>query len=330
MRLFGEINWCPNDKTGLANEEVVDGKCERCGAVVEKKSLRQWYLKITDYAEKLLQGLKHLPEWPNAVKVQQENWIGKSVGALVKFPVTDSDKVIDVFTTRIDTIFSGTFIVLAPEHKFIAEFKSNISNYNEVEDYIQSVRNKADIDRIDKENKTGVELKGVLVKNPATGDEMPVWVSDFVLGSYGTGAVFADAHDKRDFDMAKKYNIPLKVSIKPTLGDIEKIISLEECFENEGVLFNSKQFDGLTSAEARPRIITWLKERNFAEEKVSYKLRDWVFSRQRYWGEPIPLIHCPKCGIVPVPDKELPVKLPDVKNYEPTGTGESPLAAIDK
>jgi leucyl-tRNA synthetase len=326
----GLINWCPKDKTGLANEEVVDGKCERCGTVVEKKSLRQWYLKITEYAEKLLEGLKNLPEWPESVKIQQENWIGKSVGALVKFPIVGSEKEVRVFTTRIDTIFSGTFIVLAPEHPLIQEFRENISNIIDVEKYCGEVKNKPEADRTNKENKTGVELKGIKVLNPATNEEMPVWVSDFVLGSYGTGAVFADAHDKRDFDMAKTYGIPLKVSIYPENGDVEEITNLEVCFEGEGILFNSKQFDGLKSAEARPKIISWLQEKGFAEAKVSYKLRDWVFSRQRYWGEPIPLIHCEKCGVVPVPDKDLPVKLPSVKNYEPTGTGESPLAAIDK
>ncbi|MFA6050339.1 MAG: leucine--tRNA ligase [Candidatus Paceibacterota bacterium] len=327
----GLINWCPKDKTGLANEEVVEGKCERCGTVVEKKSLRQWYLKITEYAEKLLEGLKNLPEWPEPVKIQQENWIGKSIGALVKFPIVGSEKKINVFTTRIDTIFSGTFVVLAPENPLVKEFSEKILNLDEVTSYVEEVKNRPEADRTNKENKTGVELKGIKVLNPATNEDMPVWVSDFVLGSYGTGAVFADAHDERDFDMAKTYGIPLKTSIRPEDEALfEEVRNLSVCYEGEGKLFNSAQFDGLTSAEARPRIIAWLKEKGFAEEKISYKLRDWVFSRQRYWGEPIPLIHCEKCGVVPVPDKDLPVKLPSVKNYEPTGTGESPLAAIDK
>jgi len=330
---FGEINWCPKDLTGLANEEVVDGKCERCGTEVEKKNLRQWYLKITDYAEKLLDGLRDLPEWPESVKLQQENWIGKSEGAEIDFKLRDSEEKIKVFTTRIDTIFSGTFLVLAPEHPFIQNNQSIIDNISEIQKYLQSVKNKKEIERTDKNNKDGVELKGVKVINPATGEEMPVWVSDFVLGHYGTGAVFADAHDKRDFDMAKKYNIPLKVSILPKNVDDEmkeKIINLEVCYEEEGVLFNSMQFDGLTSQESRPRIIEWLEAKGLVKRKANYKLRDWVFSRQRYWGEPIPLIHCEKCGIVPVPEKDLPVKLPNVKKYEPTGTGESPLAVIDK
>lgn len=324
------INWCPSCKTGLANEDVEDGKCERCGTLVEKKPLRQWVLRITDYAERLLQDLeKEDLDWPRSIIELQKNWIGRSEGALVKFPVVGTEEAITVFTTRIDTIYSGTFIVLSPEHPFIEAHKASVENFSQVAEYLSSVKNKTDLERTDKNNKTGVELKGIKVINPATGDKLPVWVSDFVLGGYGTGAVFADAHDKRDFDMAKAYQIPLKVSLKPVDGDFSLIEKLETCFEGEGILVNSGEFDGLTSAEARPKIIAHLEKKAFAQKKVQYKLRDWVFSRQRYWGEPMPLIHCPKCGVVPVPEKDLPVTLPAVEHYEPTGTGESPLAAIE-
>lgn len=332
------INWCPSCKTGLANEDIEDGKCERCGTVVEKKPLRQWVLRITDYAERLLNdlGTEDL-NWPNSIVELQKNWIGKSEGAHVKFVIDDTSKegepdAITVFTTRIDTIYSGTFIILAPEHPYIQKYQNSITNISEVNAYIDQVKNKTDIERTDKSNKTGVELKGLKVINPATQEKLPVWVSDFVLGAYGTGAVFADAHDKRDFDMAKAHNIPLKVSLKPATENVdaslEQIERLEVCYEGEGILINSGEFDGLTSAEARPKIIEKLSKAGLAEKKINYKIRDWVFARQRYWGEPIPLIHCAKCGVVPVPEKDLPVKLPDVQNYEPTGTGESPLAAI--
>ncbi len=287
----GLINWCPKDKTGLANEEVVDGCCERCGTPVEKKELRQWYLKITVYAEKLLAGLKTLA-WPDKIKVQQENWIGKSEGAEIKFQISDSKFQITVFTTRPDTIFGATYMVLAPEHTLVTNLKPEITNWPEVEKYVEVTKKKTDIQRsaLDKE-KTGVELKGLKVINPATKEAIPVWIADYVLASYGTGAIMAvPMHDERDREFAQKFNLP--IVDKPLLPIAEAI-------------------------------------KKFGTAKIQYKLRDWVFSRQRYWGEPIPLIHCEKCGIVPVPDSELPVKLPEVKDYEPTGTGESPLAAID-
>ncbi|MES2060120.1 MAG: class I tRNA ligase family protein [Patescibacteria group bacterium] len=483
---FGEINWCPKDKTGLANEEVVDGKCERCGAVVEKKSLRQWYLKITDYAEKLLEGLKNLPEWPEAVKIQQDNWIGKSEGAeidfFLKFKNPEDNKHrgpdgkaahIPVFTTRADTLFGVTYIVLAPEHPWVVLATDDnhdvLENKIDVKKYVESVKGKTDIERgsMDKE-KTGVEIKGVKAINPATGEEIPMYVADYVLAQYGTGAVMAvPAHDERDFEFAKKYNLEIKSVIAPrrvdvrnphvagkeivfrkgiiailydrkndkylqlkwkkhpwttfVIGGIEgeetpeeaarrevheeagyknlkfirhivgpmqgefyaphknlnrvahsfamlfeinneipEQISAEEAEKHElhwvdkkevnvsmnhaemdlildrlwngdkavteeGILVNSGKYSGLTSENARNKITT-----EYGILKTKYKLRDWVFSRQRYWGEPIPLVHCDKCGVVPVPEKDLPVKLPNVKNYEPTGTGESPLAAIDK
>jgi leucyl-tRNA synthetase len=329
------INWCPSCKTGLANEDLnADGTCERCGSLVEKKPIRQWVIKITQYADRLLKDLDNL-NWPESIKESQRNWIGRSEGALVDFKVNEiSNEKISVFTTRIDTIFSGTFIVLAPEHAFIEKHKDLIENYNDIVAYRKKTESIPEMDRLaDKYAKDGVELKGITVTNPATGEKMPVWIANFVLAQYGTGAVFADAHDKRDFDLAKKYNIPLKVSLKPenVLDDeFTQIQNLEVCYEGEGVLINSKEFTGLTSAMARPKIIDWLSKQGLAQRKVNYKLRDWVFSRQRYWGEPIPLIHCEKCGVVPVPEKELPLKLPNVKSYEPTGTGESPLATITK
>ncbi len=336
---YEPINWCPSCKTGLANEDVEnDGTCERCGTKVEKKPMRQWVLRITDYAEKLLSGLDEKDaegnlyvQWPESIKELQRNWVGKSEGALVKFKIKDSEDFIEVFTTRIDTIFSGTFLILAPEHPLLEKYAPIISNKKEIIAYQKKTAEITEIDRTNAtREKSGVLINGLIVINPATGKEMPVWIADFVLAQYGTGAVFADAHDRRDFDMAKKYNIPLAVSIRPaTGGNVESVKSLTECFEGDGILFNSGEFDGLSSETARGKITAWLDSKGLATPKIQYKLKDWVYSRQRYWGEPIPLIHCEKCGVVAVPEKELPVKLPKVKKYEPTGTGESPLSAID-
>lgn len=482
---FGEVNWCPKDKTGLANEEVVDGKCERCGTEVEKKNLRQWYLKITDYADKLLDGLKDLPEWPDSVKLQQENWIGRSDGAEIEFKIGSLEveglgASVKVFTTRADTLFGVTYLVLAPEHPLVSEIinlsadkaGSNIEirNKSEIEKYVNNCKGKTEIERTgDSKEKTGVELKGVYAINPANNEQVPVWIADYVIASYGTGAVMAvPAHDERDFEFAKKYDLPIKEVITPhftdwtnppqpgkkvirrktihaiienvqgdkvigikwkkynwqtfviggvedgedvveaakrevieetgytdlefvkVLGDeihseyfathkdvnryadvtgvvfrlrsdsrnglseeesakhevlwieknkirdfykgaevhvlIDRYFGVQKPFTGYGEIKNSGKFDGLKSENIKTQIV------EFVGGKIvtKYKLRDWVFSRQRYWGEPIPLVHCPKCGTVPVADKDLPVKLPEVKNYEPTGTGESPLAAIDK
>lgn len=290
------INWCPSCKTGLANEEVVGGRCERCKTEVIKKDMRQWMLRITKYSERLLDGLDGL-DWPEGIKELQRNWIGKSYGAQVVFKGQGNPDV-GVYTTRIDTIFSGTYVILAPEHPFVEQNKARIENWEEVEKYRTATKSVAEIERTAKERiATGVPLKGISVINPATGETIPVWIADFVLAHYGTGAVFADAHDQRDFDLAKKYNIPLKVSIRPAGdADFSKIEKLEECFEGEGILINSEQFNGLTSAEARPKIIAWLMEKGLAKSETNYKLRDWVFSRQRYWGEPIPVVHCESCG----------------------------------
>ena len=339
----GLINWCPKDKTGLANEEVIDGKCERCGTVVEKKELRQWYLKITAYAEKLLEGLKNLPEWPEAVKLQQENWIGKSTGAEIDFlldfkktPEANKHRgpngeraAIKVFTTRPDTIFGATYLVLAPEHPWVvlaADEKHDVlENKVELKKYIESVKNRSEVERTaEGKDKTGVEIKGVKAINPATGQEIPIFVADYVLGHYGTGAIMAvPAHDQRDFEFAKKFRLPVRFVVSK---DKTVPSQVTEPYTGEGFLLNNcDEFSGMFWKDAIIKI-----SEKFGKLTTQYKLRDWVFSRQRYWGEPIPIIHCPKCGIVPVPEKDLPVKLPPVKKYEPTGTGESPLAAITK
>ncbi|OGZ84156.1 MAG: leucine--tRNA ligase [Candidatus Staskawiczbacteria bacterium RIFOXYD1_FULL_39_28] len=332
------INWCPSCKIGLANEEVVAGKCERCGTAVEKREKEQWVIKITQYADRLIKDLD-LVDYLEKIKIQQKEWIGQSFGVQVKFLAERVEDFIEVFTTRIDTIFSGTFLILAPGHNFIDKHKNKIENIGEILKYREDAKNVSDMDRANEDKDvTGVQLKGITVKNPATGEEMPVWTSDFVLEQYGTGAVFADAHDKRDFKMAKKYGIPLRTSIKPDNETLaQKTKNLEECYEGDGTLYNSSQFDGLKSVEARQKIALWLRAKGLAENKISYKLRDWIFSRQHYWGEPIPMIFCEKCarlpggqGWQPVPERDLPIELPNVKKYKPTNTGESPLSVISK
>jgi len=332
------INWCPSCKIGLANEEVVDGKCERCETKVEKKEKDQWMIKITNYADRLIRDLD-LVDYLEKIKTQQKDWIGESHGSLVKFEVEGIEELIEVFTTRIDTIFSGTFLILSPEHNFINKYRNKIENIEEVLQYRENAKNISDIDRTNQNKEvTGVQLKGLIAKNPATNEEMPVWTADFVLDHYGTGAVFADAHDKRDFKLAKKQGIPLRTSIKPDDEELSiKVKNLEECYEGEGTLYNSMQFDGLSSADAKPKIIMWLGSKGLAQPKISYKLRDWVFSRQHYWGEPIPMIYCKNCarlpggqGWQPVLEKDLPIELPKIKKYKPTDTGESPLSAVKK
>ncbi|MFA5319469.1 MAG: leucine--tRNA ligase, partial [Candidatus Paceibacterota bacterium] len=314
------INWCPSCKTGLANEEVVDGKCERCGTETTKKDIEQWVLKITDYADKLLEGLDDI-DWPDKIKEMQKNWIGRSEGWEIKFLINNI-KEVSVFTTRIDTLFGCTYLVLAPEHPLVNELP--IENKEEVLEYINKAKNKSERDRISEvKDKTGVELKGVTAINPVNGKEIRVFIADYVLFHYGTGAVMAvPAHDERDFDFANKYGLEIIEVIK---GKNKKE---GEAFTEDGLLFNSSNFDNLASEIARIKIGEYLKKQGKAEKKVNYKLRDWVFSRQRYWGEPIPIIHCSRCGMVTVPESELPLKLPHVEKYQPTGTGESPLAAI--
>jgi len=331
-----DINWCPSCKIGLANEEVVNGKCERCGAKVEKKEKEQWMIKITKYADRLIKDLDDV-NFLERIKTQQKDWIGESHGVQINFKIEGVEDTIDVFTTRIDTIFSGTFLILSPGHSFIDKHKNKIENIEEVLEYRQKSKNISEADRANEERDvTGVQLKGIIAKNPATGEEMPIWTADFVLEHYGAGAVFADAHDKRDFKMAKKYGIPLRTSIEPNDKSIaQKIKNLEECYEGEGILYNSMQFDGMTSTTARPLITAWLNGKGSASPNINYKLRDWVFSRQHYWGEPIPLIYCEKCASLPgghgwqaVSEKKLPVELPKIKKYKPTKTGESPLASV--
>ncbi len=317
------INWCPSCKTGLANEEVIDGECERCDSSVEKKDIRQWVLKITEYADRLLDDLEDL-DWPEPIKEMQRNWIGKSKGAKIDFEVKGTDDKIEVFTTRPDTVFGATFMVLAPEHDLTQKVISgdlDVKNESEVKKYVEKARKKSDLERTElNKEKTGVEIKGLTALNPLSGEEIPVWVADYVLGSYGYGAVMSvPAHDERDFEMAKKYDL-----------QIRSVIEAEELpFAGEGKVINSKEFNGISTKMMKERIIRKLEEDGKGERAVNYKLRDWVFSRQRYWGEPIPIIHCTKCGTVPVPEENLPVTLPDVEKYEPTGTGDSPLAAID-
>ncbi len=471
------INWCPSCKTGLANEDLEQGKCERCGTVVEKRPLRQWVLAMTKYADRLLKDLdsKDL-DWSESIKEQQRNWIGRSEGAEVAFPIVGTEEELRVYTTRVDTIFGCTYVVVAPEHSLLKNQESRIKNQEEVRKYIKKAANKSDLERTElAKEKTGVKLEGVEAINPFDGAKVPVYVADYVLGSYGTGAVMAvPAHDERDFEFAKKYSLPIKLSVAPFFSDTEgkdavrkdkptvrrrtayalvkhwsedKYICLdwekfgwhsgiiggieegedpivaasreiieetgyqnpvfvkyigeamhnyfyaahkevnryadgvgmlfqlkngkwnepdkeetknhkavwisgdemtsfltlrnfqymwevlkkgEECYTEDGVLIDSGEFTGLASAEARKKMTAWLSKEKLGKKKVNYKMRDWTFSRQRYWGEPIPLVHCEFCGIVPVPEKDLPLLLPKVKSYEPTDTGESPLAAISK
>ena len=316
------INWCPSCKIGLADEEVINGKHERCGKEVTQKTLKQWMIKITEYADRLIDDLEKVNFWEK-IKAQQKNWIGRSYGAEIDFPVENSNKKISVFTTRTDTLFGTTALVIAPEHKIISDFQSQITNFEEVKKYIEKSKKKTEFERtkLEKE-KTGVPLKGISVINPVNEEKIPLWVGDYVVGTYGGGAVMVvPAHDKRDYDFAKKYGLEIRGVISG--GDISR-----EAFVEYGKLINSGQFNGLSSEEGIEKITQHLEKKGLARKKVAYKLRDWVFSRQHYWGEPIPIIHCQKCGQVPVPEKELPVELPHVEKYEPAGTGESPLAAI--
>ena len=320
------INWCPSCKTGLANEEVVNGKCERCGCEVTKKNLRQWMLKITKYAERLLNDLDKL-DWPEKVKKMQTDWIGKSYGAEVDFPVAGSEKKIRVYTTRPDTLFGATFMVLAPEHALAKELATD-GTREAVEKYIYDSSMKSNVDRLQDKEKTGV-FTGSYAINPMTGKEIPIWLSDYVLADYGTGAIMCvPAHDDRDFEFATKFGIPIVQVIAKDGKEIEHMT--EAYTEAAGTMINSGEWNGMESAVLKVEAPHMIEEKGIGKKTVNYKLRDWVFSRQRYWGEPIPIIHCPNCGNVAVPVEELPLRLPEVESYEPTGTGESPLAAIDE
>ena len=315
------INWCPSCKTGLANEEVFNGKCERCGHDIERKALRQWILKITDYAEKLLEGLDKL-DWPESTLTMQKNWIGKSQGANVIFKLDGFDDTLTVFTTRPDTLFGATYMVVSPEHPILekivsAEQKAAVAAYQ------KEAAKKSDLERgeLNKE-KTGV-FTGAYAINPVNGVKIPVWTSDYVLMGYGTGAIMAvPAHDERDYAFAKKFGLKIIEVIKSEQG-VDK-----EAFTGDGELVNSGFLNGLHVKESKAKMIAWLSEHNVGNAKTTYKLRDWVFARQRYWGEPIPIVHCDKCGVVPLPESELPLTLPQVEKFEPSGTGESPLATV--
>ena len=320
------INWCPHCKTGLANEEVKEGKCERCGTQVEKKNIRQWVLKITAYAQRLLDDLD-LVDWPESVKLMQRNWIGKSEGASVLFQVkgleNDPDGKLEVFTTRCDTLFGATYMVVSPEHPLVAKLTTK-ENAQAVRDYIDQAAKKSDLDRTDlAKEKTGV-FSGSYAINPVNGKEIPIWIADYVLISYGTGAIMAvPAHDTRDWEFAKKFGLPIIEVLKSEV-DVQ-----QQPWTEDGIHVNSGFLDGLNKADAIARMIEFLEQRKIGHKMVNFKLRDWIFSRQRYWGEPIPLIHCPHCGTVLVPENELPLTLPEVTSYQPSGTGESPLANID-
>ncbi|MBQ9512215.1 MAG: leucine--tRNA ligase [Lachnospiraceae bacterium] len=319
------INWCPSCKTGLANEEVVDGKCERCHTEVTKKNLNQWMLKITAYADRLLNDLDKL-DWPEKVKNMQTDWIGKSYGAEVDFMVEGHEDVIRVYTTRPDTLFGATFMVLAPEHK-LAEKLATADQKDAVEKYIKDALNKSNVDRLQDKEKTGV-FTGSYAINPLNNEKIPIWLADYVLADYGTGAIMCvPAHDDRDFEFAKKFGLKI---VQVIAKDGVEISDMQEAYTDAaGTMINSGEWNGMESAELKVKAPDMIAAKGLGEKKVNYKLRDWVFSRQRYWGEPIPIVHCPDCGPVVVPDEELPLMLPKVDKYEPTGTGESPLAAIE-
>lgn len=318
------INWCTSCKIGLANEEVVGGVCERCGGEVVRKIKSQWMLKITEYADKLIDDLNEV-DYIDKVKTSQINWIGRSTGAEVDFKLSGRDETLRIFTTRPDTLFGATYMVISPEHPLIEKYKNEIKNYDELAAYRELAAKKSDFERTElAKDKTGVPIDGIMAVNPVNGKEIPIWISDYVLMSYGTGAIMAvPAHDQRDWEFAKKFNLPITEVVSG--GNVD-----EEAYTNTatGTLVNSGFLDGLEVARAKEVILDWLVEKNIGRKKINYKLRDWVFSRQRYWGEPIPLVHCECCGYVPVPESQLPLLLPEVESYEPTDNGESPLAAM--
>ncbi len=317
------INWCPDCLTGLSNEEVKDGKCERCGALVTRKNIRQWILKITAYADRLLNDLESL-DWSESIKAMQRNWIGRSEGATVRFKIVESEEHLEVYTTRSDTLFGATYMVISPEHP-LADQLITPEQRSQAEAYIEQAKHKSDLERTDlAKDKTGV-FSGSYAINPVNDQEIPIWIADYVLISYGTGAIMAvPAHDTRDWEFAKKFDLPIVEVLKSGV-DVQ-----EEAWVEDGIHVNSGFIDGLNKEDAIEKMNAWLEEKGFGHPAVNYKLRDWVFSRQRYWGEPIPLVHCAQCGIVPIPEEELPLLLPAVDSYAPSGTGESPLANIEE
>ena len=320
------INWCTSCKVGLANEEVVNGVCERCGSEVIRKVKSQWMLKITAYADKLIEGLDTV-DYIERVKVSQKNWIGKSTGAEVDFAVKGKDEKLTVYTTRPDTLFGVTYMVISPEHPMIDKYKDDLKNYDEVIAYREQAAKKSDFERTElAKDKTGVMLDGLTAIDPVNDKEIPIWVSDYVLMSYGTGAIMAvPAHDERDWEFAKKFNMPIIEVVAGSPVDVNEAVYTDVA---SGTLVNSGFLDGLSVADAKEKIIEFMTEKGIGHAKTNYKLRDWVFSRQRYWGEPIPIVHCDKCGYVALPESELPLELPDVESYMPTDNGESPLAAM--
>ena len=322
------INWCTSCKVGLANEEVVNGVCERCGSPVVRKVKSEWMLKITDYAEKLLEGLNDV-DYIERVKVSQKNWIGKSKGAEVDFPIAGKEEKLRVYTTRCDTLFGATYMVVSPEHPLIDKYKDELKNWDDIQAYREEAAKKSDFERAElAKEKTGVVLDGLKAVNPVNGKEIPIWISDYVLMSYGTGAIMAvPAHDERDWEFAKKFGLPL---VQVVAKNGEEVDINEAAFTDvaTGVLINSEFLNGLEVKDAKEKMIAYLEEKGIGTAKTNYKLRDWVFSRQRYWGEPIPIVHCEKCGFVPLDESELPLMLPEVESYMPTDNGESPLAAM--
>ena len=322
------INWCTSCKVGLANEEVVNGVCERCGAPVVRKVKSEWMLKITDYADKLIEGLNDV-DYIERVKVSQKNWIGRSTGAEVDFQIKDTEDKLRIYTTRCDTLFGVTYMVVSPEHPYLDKYKDQIKNWEEIVAYREQASRKSDFERAElAKDKTGVAIDGLTAINPVNGKEVPIWVSDYVLMSYGTGAIMAvPAHDERDWEFAKKFHLPI---IQVVAKNGEEVDVNEAAFTDvaTGVLINSDFLNGLEVKDAKEKMIKFLEEKGIGQAKTNYKLRDWVFSRQRYWGEPIPIVHCAKCGYVPIDESELPLLLPEVESYMPTDNGESPLAAM--
>ena len=322
------INWCTSCKVGLANEEVVNGVCERCGAPVVRKVKSEWMLKITDYAEKLIEGLDHV-DYIERVKVSQKNWIGKSQGAEVDFSIKGKEDKLRVYTTRCDTLFGVTYMVVSPEHPIIDKYKDELKNWDAIAAYRDEAAKKSDFERAElAKEKTGVQIEGLTAINPVNGKEIPIWISDYVLMSYGTGAIMAvPAHDERDWEFAKKFNLPL-IQVVAKNGEEVDINAAAFTDVATGVLINSDFLNGLEVKDAKAKMIAFLEEKKIGTAKTNYKLRDWVFSRQRYWGEPIPIVHCDTCGSVPIDESELPLMLPEVESYMPTDNGESPLAAM--
>ena len=334
LKLFNEglayksempINWCTECKVGLANEEVVNGVCERCGAEVVRKVKSQWMLKITEYADKLLEGLDTV-DYIERVKVSQKNWIGKSVGAEVDFAIKGKEDKLRIYTTRCDTLFGATYMVVSPEHPIIDKYKDELKNWDAITEYRDAASKKSDFERAElAKDKTGVMIDGLVAINPVNNKEIPIWISDYVLMSYGTGAIMAvPAHDERDWEFAKKFNMPI-IEVVEGGKDVQQEVYTDVA---TGILCNSDFLNGLSVSVAKDRMIMYLEEKGIGHAKTNFKLRDWVFSRQRYWGEPIPIVHCEKCGYVALPESALPLELPEVESYMPTDNGESPLAAM--